>query len=72
MNELLNWLTTLDPVFAFLLALPFLVAAAGGLAEGVRYLRDRRSQEVANALREDARREQPARRTRARTPSYGL
>lgn len=73
MNELLTWLATLDPVFAFLLALPFLVAAAGGLAEGVRYFRDRRSQEAGDSQREDARLDQAqSRRARARKPSYGL
>lgn len=32
-NDLLEWLRTLPPDFAFLLAIPFLVAAAGLLAD---------------------------------------
>ena len=32
-NELLDWLATLPADFAFLLAIPFLVAAAGLLAD---------------------------------------
>ena len=70
MNELLHWLGTLDPSFAFLLALPFIVAAAGGLAEGVRHLRDRRLRDAENTANKDA----PAvRGTRsAGKPSYGL
>jgi hypothetical protein len=34
--ELIEWVMNLDPGFAFLLALPFAVALAGLLAEGVR------------------------------------
>jgi len=32
-NDLLEWLRALSPEFAFLLAIPFLVAAAGLLAD---------------------------------------
>jgi hypothetical protein len=32
-NDLLDWLRALPPEFAFLLAIPFLVAAAGLLAD---------------------------------------
>lgn len=39
-GELIQWLVSLDPGFAFLLALPFLVGLAGFLAE---YLRQRRA-----------------------------
>jgi hypothetical protein len=35
-GELIEWLANLDPVFAFLLALPFAVALAGLLSEAVR------------------------------------
>jgi hypothetical protein len=38
MEELINWLKDLDPIFAFLLALPFIVAAAAGIGEAARYL----------------------------------
>ena len=41
MRELFDWLAALDPVFAFLLALPFAVAAAGLCAEAVRRRRAR-------------------------------
>jgi hypothetical protein len=34
--ELMDWLVNLDPVFAFLLATPFVVALAGFLAEWMR------------------------------------
>ncbi len=34
--EIAAWLRSLDPTFAFLLALPFMVAAAGLLGEWVR------------------------------------
>ena len=37
--ELMHWLTSLDPSFAFLLALPFLVGFAGLMAEYVRHRR---------------------------------
>jgi hypothetical protein len=40
-NELLDWLADLEPGFAFLLALPFLVAAAGLLGDAVRKWRSR-------------------------------
>lgn len=43
MTELIEWLRALDPVFAFLLALPFAVAAAGLAAEFVRRSRRRRA-----------------------------
>jgi len=33
LNELFVWLSTLEPGFAFLLALPFVVAVAGLLSE---------------------------------------
>ena len=33
LSELIAWLRELDPVFAFLLALPFVVGAAGLAAE---------------------------------------
>jgi hypothetical protein len=42
-SELWKWLFTIDAPFAFLLALPFLVAAAGLLSELVRWLNKRRS-----------------------------
>ena len=38
-DELIGWLSTLEPSFIFLLALPFLVGSAGLLAE---YCRRRR------------------------------
>jgi hypothetical protein len=34
--ELIEWVVNLDPVFAFLLATPFVVALAGFLAEWTR------------------------------------
>jgi len=40
-NELVQWLTTLERPFAFLLALPFMVALAGLVAEFVRQRRVR-------------------------------
>jgi hypothetical protein len=42
-SELWEWLFTIDAPFAFLLTLPFLVAAAGLLGEAVRGLDRRRS-----------------------------
>jgi hypothetical protein len=39
-RELIDWLTSLKPPFAFLLALPFLVGLAGLVSE---YLRGRRA-----------------------------
>ena len=36
LGELFDWLVNLDAEFAFLLALPFVVAAAGFLSEVVR------------------------------------
>ena len=42
-EELVGWLNSLDPPFAFLLALPFLVGLAGLLAEHIRQRRARRS-----------------------------
>jgi hypothetical protein len=41
MKELVDWLAALDPVFAFLLALPFAVAVAGLCVEARRYARKR-------------------------------
>lgn len=43
MSELFDWLAALDPVFAFLLALPFAVAAAAFAAEALRRSRARRT-----------------------------
>ena len=40
-DELVQWLTALDRPFAFLLALPFMVAVAGLVAEFVRQRRVR-------------------------------
>jgi hypothetical protein len=40
-DELIVWLSTLEPGFAFLLALPFLVAGAGLLAEYCQVCRQR-------------------------------
>jgi hypothetical protein len=37
-SELWEWLFTLEAPFAFLLALPVLVAVAGLLGEGVRWI----------------------------------
>jgi hypothetical protein len=42
-SELWEWLFTLKAPFAFLLALPFLVAIAGLLGEGVRWISRRRN-----------------------------
>ncbi len=42
-EELVWWLNSLDPPFAFLLTLPFLVGLAGLLAEHIRQRRARRS-----------------------------
>jgi hypothetical protein len=39
MSALIDWLATLDPAFAFLLALPFIVAAAALCADAVRAAR---------------------------------
>ena len=39
MFEIIDWLSGLDRVFAFMLALPFVVAIAGLLAEYWRHLR---------------------------------
>jgi hypothetical protein len=44
LDELISWLSTLEPSFAFLLSLPFLVAGAGFLAEYCRVLRHRINQ----------------------------
>jgi hypothetical protein len=41
LNDLGQWLMALDRPFAFLLALPFLVAAAGLVSHLVRQRRDR-------------------------------
>ena len=38
-EESVQWITTLEPAFAFLLALPFMVALAGLLSEHVRQRR---------------------------------
>lgn len=38
-ESLLRWAQALDPGFAFMLALPFVVAAAGLVAEGARRMR---------------------------------
>ena len=46
MSEIIDWLSGLDPVFTFLLALPFAVAIAGLLAEFWR--RSRRHSHTAN------------------------
>ena len=43
MHALLDWLTTLDPAFAFLLAMPFLVAAGAFAGTALRALRQRSS-----------------------------
>ncbi len=40
-SDLTEWWRTVTPDFAFLLALPLLVAAAGGLADWVRRRRRR-------------------------------
>jgi hypothetical protein len=42
MQELMEWLGALSPEFAFLLVLPFAVAAAALAAEWVRHRRSRR------------------------------
>jgi hypothetical protein len=42
-EELAQWLISLDPSFAFLLALPFLVGFAGLLSEYLRQCRTRSS-----------------------------
>ncbi|OGA44952.1 MAG: hypothetical protein A3F74_16995 [Betaproteobacteria bacterium RIFCSPLOWO2_12_FULL_62_58] len=39
MSEIIDWFSGLDPVFTFLLALPFVVAIAGLLAEYWRHSR---------------------------------
>ena len=44
-SELIQWINSLDASFAFLLALPFLVALAGLLAEFVRQRRARSSRD---------------------------
>jgi hypothetical protein len=46
MSELFDWLATLDPTFAFLLALPFAVVAAAFCAEAVRRARGRATTRV--------------------------
>jgi hypothetical protein len=43
LEELVSWLNALDPSFAFLLVLPFLVGLAGLLAEHLRRRRGRGS-----------------------------
>lgn len=44
-QELWNWLIALDPGFAFLLGLPFMVAAAGLLRYWIDLRKSRRSVE---------------------------
>jgi hypothetical protein len=44
-QELIHWFLALDPPFAFLVALPFLVGFAGLVAE---CLRQRRARDIAN------------------------
>lgn len=43
MTAIINWLAELDPVFAFLLALPFVVVAAGFVSEASVFARRRRN-----------------------------
>jgi hypothetical protein len=50
MDELWEWLHSLDPIFAFLVALPFLVVAAAFLGEFFReHLRRNRQQKQRSA-----------------------
>jgi hypothetical protein len=42
LGELVEWVLNLDPAFAFLLALPFVVALAGFLSEAARKREPRR------------------------------